>query len=140
MSYGVESTADIVARNVRQTETGSEFEVVGEGLRVDITSSLSGPYNVSNCLAAIAATVLGAGVAVEAVARGIASAAPVPGRMERIDAGQDFTAIVDFAHTPNALRVALAAAREMVQRVCGGGTRDRGLWLCRAARSVPSAG
>ena len=53
----------------------------------------------------------------DAAARGIASAAPVPGRMERISAGQDFTAIVDFAHTPNALRVALVAAREMVARV-----------------------
>jgi UDP-N-acetylmuramoyl-L-alanyl-D-glutamate--2,6-diaminopimelate ligase len=50
----------------------------------------------------------------EDAAQGVASLAGIPGRMERIDMGQNFTAIVDFAHTPNALKVTLEAAREML--------------------------
>ncbi len=69
-----------------------------------------GDYNVSNILAAIGAA-LALDVPSDAIARGIASLAGVPGRMERIAAGQPFTAIVDFAHTPNALANALTAAR-----------------------------
>jgi UDP-N-acetylmuramoyl-L-alanyl-D-glutamate--2,6-diaminopimelate ligase len=49
----------------------------------------------------------------EIVAKGISALERVPGRMERVDLGQDFTAIVDFAHTPNALKVTLEAAREL---------------------------
>jgi UDP-N-acetylmuramoyl-L-alanyl-D-glutamate--2,6-diaminopimelate ligase len=68
---------------------------------------------VSNCLAAIAATVVGLGIDPEKARRGIAGLYGVPGRMERINLKQDFTAIVDFAHTPNALKVTLQTARQM---------------------------
>ena len=66
----------------------------------------------------------------EAAQNGIASLDIVPGRMEKIDLGQDFTALVDFAHTPNALKVALEAARHISQgRVItvfgSAGLRDR---------------
>jgi UDP-N-acetylmuramoyl-L-alanyl-D-glutamate--2,6-diaminopimelate ligase len=54
------------------------------------------------------------GIAPEVAAQGIASLEGIPGRMERIDLGQDFTAIVDFAHTPNALKVTLETARVML--------------------------
>jgi UDP-N-acetylmuramoyl-L-alanyl-D-glutamate--2,6-diaminopimelate ligase len=57
-------------------------------------------------------------------AKGIASLDGIPGRIEVIDMGQNFTAIVDFAHTPNALKVALEAAREMLKSAEG--LRDRG--------------
>jgi UDP-N-acetylmuramoyl-L-alanyl-D-glutamate--2,6-diaminopimelate ligase len=70
---------------------------------------------VSNCLAALTATVAGLGIDAETAARGIAALAGVPGRMEYIDLGQSFTAIVDFAHTPNALKVALETARGMLR-------------------------
>jgi UDP-N-acetylmuramoyl-L-alanyl-D-glutamate--2,6-diaminopimelate ligase len=72
-----------------------------------------GLYNVSNALAAIGATVVGLGISPEAAQAGIAALEGVPGRMERIEMGQDFTAIVDFAHTPNALKVALESARQL---------------------------
>jgi UDP-N-acetylmuramoyl-L-alanyl-D-glutamate--2,6-diaminopimelate ligase len=72
-----------------------------------------GNYNVSNALAAIGATVLGLGVSPAAAQAGIAALQEVPGRMERIEMGQDFTAIVDFAHTPNALKVALESGRQL---------------------------
>ena len=69
-------------------------------------------FNISNILAAASAA-LALGVPLDAVAHGIAEVQGVPGRMERIDEGQDFTAIVDFAHTPNALHRALEAVRPL---------------------------
>jgi UDP-N-acetylmuramoyl-L-alanyl-D-glutamate--2,6-diaminopimelate ligase len=57
--------------------------------------------------------VYGLGIKPETAALGIASLGGIPGRMERIDMGQSFTAIVDFAHTPNALKSTLEAARTM---------------------------
>ena len=69
---------------------------------------------MSNILAAVAAGV-SQGLPVEAIQRGIASVRGIVGRMERIDAGQDFTAIVDFAHTPNGLERALETARQLTR-------------------------
>jgi UDP-N-acetylmuramoyl-L-alanyl-D-glutamate--2,6-diaminopimelate ligase len=74
---------------------------------------LIGVYNVSNCLAAFSAVVGGLGLAPSAAVQGMAALKMIPGRMERIDLGQDFTAIVDFAHTPNALKRALETARQL---------------------------
>ena len=104
--------------------------MIGKNFRVPVTSNLVGAYNVSNCLAAFAAAVAGLGIAPAVAAQGIAVLAGIPGRMERIDLGQPFTAIVDFAHTPNALKVSLEAARQMTQgRVIvafgSAGLRDR---------------
>ena len=87
-------------------------------------------FAVANCLAAIGACVVGLGLDPEQARRGIAALRGIPGRMERINLGQDFLAIVDFAHTPNALKVALEAARKMtpgrVIAVFGSaGLRDR---------------
>ena len=98
---------------------------------LEITTSLAGAFNVSNCLAAIAAAQQVAGVNPEHITQGIADVTSVPGRMERVDAGQDFTAIVDFAHTPDALEKALQAGRSLL---APGGQLIVGLWLCRAAR------
>jgi UDP-N-acetylmuramoyl-L-alanyl-D-glutamate--2,6-diaminopimelate ligase len=79
-----------------------------------VTSPLVGEFNVSNCLAALTVAVRGLGISPEVAALGIAALTGVPGRMERIDLGQPFAAIVDFAHTPNALRVAIIAVRKMI--------------------------
>ncbi len=82
--------------------------------RVTIKVNLLGQYNISNCLAALSATVVGLRIDPEIAAQGIARLPGIPGRMEVIDMGQDFTAIVDFAHTPNALKVTLETARDML--------------------------
>lgn len=79
-----------------------------------LTTRLVGGFNVSNVLAATGAA-LALGIGTDAITAGIAALAGVPGRMERIDRGQDFTAIVDFAHTPNALAQALTTARDLVR-------------------------
>ncbi|MGC1378970.1 MAG: UDP-N-acetylmuramoyl-L-alanyl-D-glutamate--2,6-diaminopimelate ligase [Anaerolineales bacterium] len=130
VSYGLTPGADIYAENIFYDPAGLRFDVVGQGFRVTVDSSLVGAYNVSNCLAAFSAAVAGLGIDPQTAARGIAALTGIPGRMERIDLGQAFTAIVDFAHTPNALKVSLETARQMTQgRVIAvfgsAGLRDR---------------
>jgi UDP-N-acetylmuramoyl-L-alanyl-D-glutamate--2,6-diaminopimelate ligase len=112
-SYGLSLGADLQAHDVVTSSKGIEFTAVGPDFSLPISTRLLGEYNVSNCLAALAITRMGLGIASEAVQNGIRNLAVIPGRMERIDLGQDFLAIVDFAHTPNALRVALMAARRL---------------------------
>lgn len=80
--------------------------------RVDV-SALVGAYNVSNCLAALTAAVYGLGIDPQAVAAGIGTLDGIPCCMEQILLGQNFIAVVDFAHTPNALKVTLEAGRKM---------------------------
>ncbi|MGE5250763.1 MAG: UDP-N-acetylmuramoyl-L-alanyl-D-glutamate--2,6-diaminopimelate ligase, partial [Bacteroidota bacterium] len=113
-TYGLGPAADVRASEIQQGARGISFTGSSSDFRIAISSRLVGAYNVSNCLAALTAAVYGLGIAPEAAARGIAALQAVPGRMEQIDMGQDFTAIVDFAHTPNALKVTLEAARQML--------------------------
>jgi UDP-N-acetylmuramoyl-L-alanyl-D-glutamate--2,6-diaminopimelate ligase len=124
ITYGVDPSADIRAENIKFSPVGIRFDAIGRDLdsplgketRVQVDSSLVGMYNVSNCLAALSATVCGLGISPEISVRGIAAMSGVPGRMERVDLGQAFYAIVDFAHTPNALRVAIETVRDMTNK------------------------
>jgi UDP-N-acetylmuramoyl-L-alanyl-D-glutamate--2,6-diaminopimelate ligase len=113
ISYGLDPDSDIRAETIHYSPSGTQFAIVGNEFRITINSPLVGEFNVSNCLAAFSAAVRGLGIDPGTTARGIASLPGVPGRMERIDLGQPFTAIVDFAHTPNALRVAIETVRRM---------------------------
>jgi UDP-N-acetylmuramoyl-L-alanyl-D-glutamate--2,6-diaminopimelate ligase len=113
VSYGLHGGADIRAVDEEFDPSGLHFIAASKDFRVVLSSRLVGSYNISNCLAALAASVYGLGIPPDVCARGIASLEGIPGRMERIDMGQNFTAIVDFAHTPNALKVTLETAREM---------------------------
>ncbi|MDI6769657.1 MAG: UDP-N-acetylmuramoyl-L-alanyl-D-glutamate--2,6-diaminopimelate ligase [Anaerolineales bacterium] len=121
-SYGLGEGADVRAENIVYDASGFQFTIMvaqsatrkNDEQRVAINSKLIGAFNISNCLAALTAAVAGLGIDPETAARGIAAFPGIPGRMERIELGQPFTAIVDFAHTPNALRVALQTAREML--------------------------
>jgi UDP-N-acetylmuramoyl-L-alanyl-D-glutamate--2,6-diaminopimelate ligase len=130
LSYGMHHGANLRAEGITIMPSGMRFEAVSAGFRLPIESSLRGEFNLSNCLAAVAATVMGLGVDREAARLGIRALRGIPGRMEQIEMGQDFVAIVDFAHTPNALQRALRAARQMttgrVIAVFGSaGLRDR---------------
>ena len=130
VSYGMSAEADIRAVDLHYGPDTSRFTVVGPGFTQPVETSLVGPYNVSNCLAAFSAAVIGLDLSPEVVARGIRALNGVPGRMERINMGQPFMAIVDFAHTPNALKQVLLTAKQMtsgrVIAVFGSaGLRDR---------------
>ncbi len=130
LSYGFHTDADIRPLQVEHTDDGTSFVVSGKGLQFPVICPLPGDFNISNCLAAISATVYTLGVSPTAAQDGIAGLKNVPGRMERISLGQDFIAIVDFAHTPNALRVALQAVRpftrgKVIAVFGAAGLRDR---------------
>ncbi|MFN8372041.1 MAG: UDP-N-acetylmuramoyl-L-alanyl-D-glutamate--2,6-diaminopimelate ligase [Anaerolineae bacterium] len=107
--YSINMPGEFQAQNVRYLPSGTYFEVNGTEYR----TPLVGEFNVLNALAAIS-TASCLNLPTDALVKGLAAVKSVSGRMERIDEGQNFTAIVDFAHTPNALKNALEAARNMV--------------------------
>ena len=115
VTYGLSSDADVQAVDLVYSPEGVHFVARNSRLRVSIKVYLVGRYNASNCLAALSATVYGLGIDPKVAAKGIANLPGIPGRMEVIDMGQNFTAIVDFAHTPNALKVTLETAREILK-------------------------
>lgn len=113
LNYGLNEGADVRAVNISYSPSGIHFTAQSKDFQVDVSSKLVGAFNVSNSLAAWTVAVYGLNIEPEVAAKGIASLDGIPGRMERIDMGQSFTAIVDFAHTPNALKSALEAVRPM---------------------------
>ncbi len=111
--------ADMRAEAVSYHPDATRLTIVGpNALEQPVETPLVGAFNVANILAAagVASVVLGGQPERlrAALAEGIRNMPPIPGRMERIDEGQDYLAVVDFAHTPNALRRALEAARLMI--------------------------
>jgi UDP-N-acetylmuramoyl-L-alanyl-D-glutamate--2,6-diaminopimelate ligase len=105
------------------------FEVQYGQTRIPIESALMGRINVYNILAACSAG-FSFGLSAETIAKGIADCRAVPGRFERVDEGQPFAVVVDYAHTDDALRNTIAIARELspsrVITLFGcGGDRDR---------------
>ncbi len=131
--FGFGAEAELQASHLRQTPQGIAFQLRGpEGWEAEIVSPLLGRVNALNLLAAIGSG-LALGLNREQVVAGVCNLPRVPGRFERVYAGQPFTVVVDYAHTPDALRNVMAMARELVPaggRVitlfgCGG-DRDRG--------------
>jgi UDP-N-acetylmuramoyl-L-alanyl-D-glutamate--2,6-diaminopimelate ligase len=123
--------ADWRAADIRAGADGSTFRVIGPGgVAADAAVALPGDFNVANALAAIVALVE-AGVGLADAVAGVAASAGPPGRLERVDRGQDFTVLVDYAHKPGAVEALLTAMRPVTQGnlviVVGcGGDRDRG--------------
>ncbi len=121
--------ADFRAHDVALRPEGSTFRLVGPGVDVPARVRLPGAFNVANAVAALGTLVL-AGIDVDAAVRGVGELPGVPGRMERVDAGQPFLALVDYAHTPEAVAGLLRTVRSVtpgrVLVVLGcGGDRDR---------------
>ncbi|GAB4469251.1 MAG: UDP-N-acetylmuramoyl-L-alanyl-D-glutamate--2,6-diaminopimelate ligase [Anaerolineales bacterium] len=114
IDYGRTGDAEVRAEEVEIVDHYPGFFITGRGKREYVQLKVFGEYNISNALAAWCATVEGLGVSPEAAREGLSAVTAIPGRMERIDLGQPFVAIVDFAHTPNALRNALVSARKLV--------------------------
>jgi len=129
-TYGMTAPADIhPAKAIGHGISGLSFSVRTPLGAIAVDSPLIGKHNVYNILAAIGAG-LSLGFGAEAISRGIAAMKAVPGRMEKVDAGQCFGVIVDYAHTEDSLAKLLDAVREITTgRVitlfgCGG-DRDR---------------
>jgi len=129
VTYGLSGRADIRARNVKNLDRGSSFEVEGDFGSISLNIKLAGRFNVYNALAAFAVGLLD-GFDPRFVADTLAGIDSVPGRFELIDRGQDFTVVVDYAHTPDGLENILKSARAITKGrlivVFGcGGDRDR---------------
>jgi UDP-N-acetylmuramoyl-L-alanyl-D-glutamate--2,6-diaminopimelate ligase len=124
------AAADFRAESIRCDLSGTSFEVVHAGGRFALSSPLLGRFQVANLLGAAAAGVC-LGVPEFDIAAAIAGVGDVPGRLERVEAGQPYLVLVDFAHTPDALERLLSSVRELTEKkivlVFGcGGDRDRG--------------
>jgi UDP-N-acetylmuramoyl-L-alanyl-D-glutamate--2,6-diaminopimelate ligase len=123
--------ADWRAEEIELGPDGSAFDVLGpDGARRRARVRLPGDFNVANALIAVV-TLIGGGLDPADAIDGVASVGGVPGRIQPIDAGQDFLAIVDYAHTPDAVGTLLSALRPVtvgrLRIVVGcGGDRDRG--------------
>lgn len=129
-TFGLEPGADITAERLDSRMDGTSFTVKTPAGSRPIESPLVGRYNALNLLAAIGAG-LGMGFDLDRVVEAVARVRHVPGRFERVDEGQDFAVIVDYAHTEDALERLLAAGNELARgriiTVFGcGGDRDRG--------------
>ena len=131
LKYGWER-GDLHAEKVDITTRGTRFDLVTPEGKIPVFSALIGRVNVYNILAAAGACYARACKA-DAIAGGIDKLACVPGRFERVDCGQPFTVVVDYAHTDDALRNLTSLARELVSGARGrvltvfgcGGDRDR---------------
>lgn len=130
ITYGIKSDAQVRAREITTNLRGTEFLITGLGPPLPLHTSMVGVHNIYNCLAA-AACARELGPSQAAIRTGLESCPGPPGRLEKVDAGQDFTVLVDYAHTDDALDKVLSALKPL----CGGrlllvfgcgGNRDRG--------------
>jgi UDP-N-acetylmuramoyl-L-alanyl-D-glutamate--2,6-diaminopimelate ligase len=130
VSYGLESGADITAKKFQLSFSGLSFTAQSPNGKIQITSSLVGRINVYNILAAIGAA-QALGLSNEVIEAGIRNLESVSGRFQRIDQGQPYLVIVDYAHTDDALESLIRTARELnpkgrIITLFGcGGSKDR---------------
>ncbi|MGI6576178.1 MAG: UDP-N-acetylmuramoyl-L-alanyl-D-glutamate--2,6-diaminopimelate ligase [bacterium] len=129
LGYGVKQFADVQAKQINITPRGVEFNLDFKGKVIPIKLQLTGMFSVYNALAAIGVALV-EGISEAIIQAALAEMPGVPGRFERIDAGQDFNVVVDYAHTPDGLENILQTAREFITGriiiVFGcGGDRDR---------------
>lgn len=129
-SFGIEEKADFYPEKIVSGVDGIQMMIQTPVGGIEITSPLVGKHNIYNLIAAVAVGVA-VGLSREAISGGVAAMKGVPGRFEKIDLGQDFVVIVDYAHTPDALARLLQAVGPLssgrIITVFGcGGDRDRG--------------
>ncbi|WP_312469197.1 UDP-N-acetylmuramoyl-L-alanyl-D-glutamate--2,6-diaminopimelate ligase [Neobacillus sp.] len=129
ITYGIDEKADIQAKNIHMTPKGTNFDLVIEAVSYPIHMQFLGKFSVYNVLASIAAALV-SGIGINEIITSIESVEGVAGRFELVNAGQDYTVIVDYAHTPDSLENVLktiqhfATKRVFVVVGCGG-DRDR---------------
>jgi len=114
IAYGLHHPADVTATEITLLPTATRFIAQTPAGSFLIQSPLVGEFNLHNLLAAIAIAT-SQEISPGAIQEGVGRISGIPGRMEKIDLGQPFQAIIDFAHTPNALRNALEVARFMTR-------------------------
>lgn len=129
-SFAMQEKADFYPEKVMAGVDGIYMAVQTPVGEIEINSPLVGKYNIYNLIAAVAVGVA-VGLSKDAISAGIAGMKGVPGRFEKLDLGQDFMVIVDYAHTPDALKrvleaVAILSSGQIITVFGCGGDRDRG--------------
>jgi len=129
LTYGIDAHADVQGTIVSADANGSRIKIATRDEQVELALPLVGRFNVHNALAA-AAVGVAAGKPLAAAKAALEKAKPVRGRMERVDAGQPFTVIVDYAHTPESLDKVLSLLRpltkgKLIALFGSAGERDR---------------
>jgi UDP-N-acetylmuramoyl-L-alanyl-D-glutamate--2,6-diaminopimelate ligase len=129
VTYGIDKDADFQAESIQMTPTGTTFELKMGDIRYPVHIQLIGKFSVYNVLASIA-TAYVSGVPIHDIVRSIESVKGVAGRVELVDAGQDFSVIVDYAHTPDSLENVLKTIQQFAKKkifvlIGCGGDRDR---------------
>ena len=130
ITFGRNPQADVCALNEKVGVGSVEFDLKYRDETVHIVFNMGGAFNVSNALAG-AAVAISSGVDLETVKEGIEKCVPVRGRFQSIDCGQDFSVIIDYAHTPDEIEKLLKSVKNLNKKriisVFGcGGNRDRG--------------
>lgn len=129
ITYGIDNVSDVMATNIKMTNKGTQFSLSMPHDSCKINMKLIGKFSVYNVLAATAAA-YAQGVPLEEIKESIEQLDGVPGRFEAVDAGQEFTVIVDYAHTPDSLENVLTTIKQFANGkvfvVVGcGGDRDK---------------
>ncbi|WP_139693635.1 UDP-N-acetylmuramoyl-L-alanyl-D-glutamate--2,6-diaminopimelate ligase [Sporolactobacillus terrae] len=130
ITYGINHSADFRAKAIKINSSGTAFILENAGRSYPVSMKLIGKFSVYNVLAALAACSV-SGIALEAMIHTVEQIKGVAGRFEPVDAGQDFTVIVDYSHTPDSLENALSTIKEFARKrvitIAGcGGDRERG--------------
>jgi UDP-N-acetylmuramoyl-L-alanyl-D-glutamate--2,6-diaminopimelate ligase len=129
VTYGIDQEADIKAIDIEMTSSGTKFMLKAMGQEFPMKIQLIGKFSIYNVLASVAASLV-SGISIEQIIRSIENVKGVAGRVELVNAGQNFTVIVDYAHTPDSLENVLKTIQQFAKRkifvVVGcGGDRDR---------------
>lgn len=129
VSYGLNKEGDVRASNVEMNARGTQFQLETYQGNIDVFTPLMGMFNIYNILAAVGVCLM-EGLSLQQIKEGLTNLQGVRGRFEGVDAGQDYTVIVDYAHTPDGLENVLKTIDEFVTGevycIIGcGGDRDR---------------
>ncbi|MBP2240031.1 UDP-N-acetylmuramoyl-L-alanyl-D-glutamate--2,6-diaminopimelate ligase [Cytobacillus eiseniae] len=129
ITYGIDKSADLQAKNIQMNSSGTVFDLLSPFGVHKISIQLIGKFNIYNVLAAIGAGIA-SNIPIEDIIQSVVHMRGVSGRFETVDAGQDYSIVVDYSHTPDSLKNALIAINQFAQKrvfvVIGcGGDRDR---------------
>ncbi|WP_174733836.1 UDP-N-acetylmuramoyl-L-alanyl-D-glutamate--2,6-diaminopimelate ligase [Mesobacillus harenae] len=129
LTYGIDNDADFRAVKIKMTASGTSFDLVSPTGIQKVTIQLIGKFSIYNVLASVSAAYV-SGIPINQALASVASVQGVSGRFELVDAGQDFSVIVDYAHTPDSLENVLKTVKQFAEKkifviVGCGGDRDR---------------
>lgn len=129
VTYGIDHKADIQAKKIEMSSTGTSFILETQAGEYPVEIQLIGKFSIYNVLASAAAALV-SGIAIKDIIQSLSTVKGVAGRFELVNAGQNFTVIVDYAHTPDSLENVLKTIQQFAKKkiyvVVGcGGDRDR---------------